>query len=293
MSFSGLSRLRSWLEGLNAVAWVLLQSVLAVVAVAGAQIVITELARPHKWGARLGLGSLLIIGAVIYFWLILAASRVRDRVFPKHPALVLALQRELDRAFATENHLFVERGRSKKQRHVDAMASFMRAVQRAISDQWAEARFGTATQTEVVLMTKSLRDHALTCASWAVRQPFSLARREHDQTVYAHTEAARMYEAAERGRLGTRVISDTSAPEIHYEFLNTSETERIRSTALHPVYDDQSQLIGVVVAHTNRPKVLKNEDLDFWSAFFRLVEPHVARRILLATDEEWNNDAPW
>jgi hypothetical protein len=52
-------------------------------------------------------------------------------------------------------------------------------------------------------------------------------------------------------------------------------------------------LIGVIVAHTNRAKVFRPEDKDFWTALVRLVEPHVARRITLARIEEWAGDPPW
>jgi GAF domain-containing protein len=207
---------------------------------------------------------------------------------------VLALQRELGDALAAENQLIEKHvGRTKKQRHAEGMAAFMRAVQRAISQQWSEARFGSSTQTEVVLMTKSLRDNQMTCASWAVRRPYSLAAREDDPTVYNETEAARMYRNAEQARVGTRLIADTAAPRSDYEFLNQSESERIRSTVLHPVYDPNSELIGVIVAHTNRPNVFRPEDTDFWTALLRLVEPHIARRIILARTEEWSSDPPW
>src|SRR4051794_29177777 len=163
-----INRLRSWLEGLSAGRWILLQSVLAVVAVSGADVVVNELSEPHTWATRILLGAVLIVGAGAYFWVALVAARVRDRVFPKHPATVLALQRELGDALAAENQLIAEGpGRTKRQRHTEGMAIFMRAIQRAVSQQWSEARFGSATQTEVVLMTKSLRDAEMTCASWA------------------------------------------------------------------------------------------------------------------------------
>jgi len=133
----------------------------------------------------------------------------------------------------------------------------------------------------------------MTCASWAVRRPYSLASRKTDSTVYNETEAARMYAEAATGRVGTRIIADTAEPQSRYQFLNTSETERIRSTVLHPVHDPDAELIGVVVAHTNRPNVFRAEDIDFWSALFRLVEPHVARRIILTRTEQWSDDQPW
>jgi GAF domain-containing protein len=289
-----INRLRSWLEGLGGGAWIVLQSVLALVAVAGADLIINALSKHHTWEARVALAVVLVVGAAAYFWVALVAARVRDRVFPKHPSSVLALQRELGEALASENQLIAEhRGRTKKQRHAEGMAIFMRAVQRAISQEWSEARFGSATQTEVVLMTKSLRDDQMTCASWAVRRPYSLADRENDPTVFNETEAARMYREADRGRVGTQLIADTLRPGSDYEFLNQTESERIRSTVLHPVYDPNSELIGVIVAHTNRPNVFRPDDKDFWTALLRLVEPHVARRIILARTEEWTGDPPW
>ena len=289
-----LHRLRSWLEGLSGGSWIVLQSVLALLAVTGAEVIVTELSEAHSWKARVVLVAVLVVGALTYFWIALAAARVRDRIFPKHPSTVLALQRELGDALASENQLIAQpAGRTKKQRHADGMAIFMRAVQRAIGHQWSEARFGSATQTEVVLMTKSLRDNEMTCASWAVRRPYSLADRENDVTVYNDTEAARMYREAAGGRVGTRLIADTGRPDSDYEFLNQSENERIRSTVLHPVYDPGSELIGVIVAHTNRSNVFRPEDKDFWTALLRLVEPHVARRIILARTEDWTGDPPW
>jgi len=289
-----VNRLRSWLEGLSGGAWIVVQSVLGLLAGTGLTLIVDELTMTHAWRTRAGLGFALVVGAVLYFWIALVAARVRDRIFPKHPSTVLALQRELGDALAAENQLIAEPGgRTRKQGHVEAMEIFMRAVQRPISQQWAEARFGSSTQTEVVLMTKSLRDRELTCASWAVRRPFSLAAREADTMLYNETEAARMYREAEYGRVGTRLIGDTVEPDSDYEFLNRSETERIRSTVLHPVYDPNSELIGIIVAHTNRPNIFRPEDKDFWTALLRLVEPHIARRIILARAEEWNGDAPW
>jgi GAF domain-containing protein len=288
------NRFRSWLEGLSAGRWILFQSVIAVLAVSAGDVIVNELSKPHSWWTRAALAAALLVGAIAYFWIALAAARVRDRVFPKHPSTVLALQRELSDALTAENQLIADRrGRTKKERHAEGMAIFMRAVQRAISQQWTELRFGSATQTEVVLMTKSLRDGEMTCASWAVRRPYSLASRETDPTVYNETEAARMYRQAREQRVGSRVIADTAEPGSTYEFINESESERIRSTALHPVYDPESELIGVLVAHTNRPNVFRSEDLDFWTALLRLVEPHIARRIILARAEEWSRDPPW
>jgi hypothetical protein len=289
-----LNRLGSWLEGLGGGGWIVFQSVLALLAGTGFTLIVSDLAKTHSWGRGVLLFAVLAVGAVIYFWIALVAARLRDQIFPKHPSTVLALQRELGDALESENQLIAEHGgRTKRERQVEGMAIFMRAVQRAISQQWAEARFGSSTQTEVVLMTKSLRDDQMTCASWAVRRPYSLANREADATVYNGTEAARMYGEAERGRVGTRLIADTAKPGSDYEFLNQSENERIRSTVLHPVYDPSSELIGVIVAHTNHANVFRPEDEDFWTALLRLVEPHVARRIILARSEEWNGDPPW
>jgi hypothetical protein len=289
-----VNRFRSWLEGLSGGAWIVFQSVLGLLAGTGLTLIVNELTKSHPLRTRAALIVALVAGAVVYFWIALVAARVRDRIFPKHPSTVLALQRELSDALSAENQLIEERrGRTKKQRHEEGMAIFMRAVQRAISQQWSEARFGSSTQTEVVLMTKSLRDDHMTCASWAVRRPYSLADRENDPSVYSDTEAARMYREAERGRVGARLIADTVRPGSDYEFLNQSETERIRSTVLHPVYDPNSELIGVIVAHTNRPNIFRPEDRDFWTALLRLVEPHVARRVILARAEEWNGDPPW
>jgi hypothetical protein len=289
-----LARLRSWFEGLSGGSWILVQSVLAVAAVAAGDVIVNLLSQDQSWTTRILLVATLVIGAIVYFWISLAASRVRDRVFPKHPATVLALQRELDDALASENQLLDDGGgRTRRQKHVEGVAIFMRAVQRALTQQWSEPRFGSGTQTEVVLMLKSLRDNAMTCGAWAVRKPYSLGQRENDPTVYDETEAARMYRAAESGRVGTRLIADTGQRESHYVFLNKTENDRIRSTVLHPVYDPRSELVGVIVAHTNRPNVFRPEDSDFWTALFRLVEPHVARRIILARTESWANDPPW
>ena len=63
----------------------------------------------------------------------------------------------------------------------------------------------------------------MTCASWAVRRPYSLASRKTDSTVYNETEAARMYAEAATGRVGTRIIADTAEPQSRYQFLNTSK----------------------------------------------------------------------
>jgi hypothetical protein len=231
-----LKQLRAWLEELTGGAWIVLQSALALLAVTGANLIIDELSKRHSWEERVGLIGAMVAGAVAYFWCALTAARVRDAVFPKNPSTVLALQRELGQALAAENQLIAERsGRTKKQRHAEGMSTFMRAVQRAISQQWSEVRFGSSTQTEVVLMTRSLRDQQMTCASWAVRKPYTLTEREADPTVYNETEAARMYHRAERSRVPTRLIADTAGPGSDYEFLNQSENERIRSTVLHPV----------------------------------------------------------
>jgi len=105
-----VNRLLSWLEGLGGGAWIVLQSVLALVAVTGADLIVNELSNHHTWAARVALVVALIVGAVAYFWVALVASRVRDRIFPKHPSTVLALQRELGDALASENQLIAERG---------------------------------------------------------------------------------------------------------------------------------------------------------------------------------------
>jgi GAF domain-containing protein len=290
-----LNKVRLNLESLNAWSWILLNSVLAFAAVAGAQIVLAKIGETGSWRARIFLCALLLAGAVVYFWIFHVSARIRDRVFPKYGHLVLAMQRELDTALADENRVLTEAPsvRSLKERHIEVMSDYMRATHRAVSQHWSEERFGSATQTDVVLMTRSLGDGEMTCASWAVRRPFSLTAREDDSTVYNDTEAARMYQSAETGRVGTRVIPDTGVPQRNYTFLNNTEKERIRSTALHPVYDPESELIGIIVAHTNRPNVFKDEDLDFWTAFFRLIEPHVARRIILARAHTWGGDSPW
>jgi hypothetical protein len=288
------NRFRAWLEGLSSGPWILLQTVLAVVALAIGEAIIAKLASDVSWLTRAVLVLVLIVGAGLYFWIALAAGRVRDRVFPKHPAMLLGFQRELNDALMAENSLISDPGgRTKKQTHWEVMQLLLRATQRPIGQQWADARFGSAAQTDVVLMTKSLLDGEMTCACWVVRRPVSLERRAIDTSVYNDTEAARMYRSAEQGRVGPRIIPDTTASGSDYHFLNASETERIRSTVLHPVYDPASQLIGVVVAHTNRPDIFRSEDIDFWSGLFRLVEPHVARRIILAQQAQWLGDPPW
>ncbi len=126
-----------------------------------------------------------------------------------------------------------------------------------------------------------------------MRTPHSLAARKSNPNVYGDTEAARMYEQAAHGRVDDRLIADTGAPRSDYDFLNKSETETNSMRALHPVYDPSSELIGVIVAHTNRPNVFRPEDRGFWTELLRLVEPHVARRIILARAEQWNGDPPW
>jgi hypothetical protein len=79
-----VNRLRSWLEGLGAVAWIVFQSVLALLAVTGGDLIVNELSEDHTWKARAALVMLMTLGAIVYFWLALSAARVRDRVFPKH-----------------------------------------------------------------------------------------------------------------------------------------------------------------------------------------------------------------
>jgi hypothetical protein len=75
-----VTRLRSRLEGPGGGAWIVLQSVLALLAVTGAQLIIDELSEDHAWGTRVALGAIMVAGALAYFWVALAAARVRDQI---------------------------------------------------------------------------------------------------------------------------------------------------------------------------------------------------------------------
>jgi len=130
-----------------------------------------------------------------------------------------------------------------------------------------------------VLMTKSLRDQAVTAAAWAIRKPRSLDERGVDSTIYADTEASRLYQDdADGSRVSCVAIAQTERPASNYHFVSQNERSRIRSTVLKPVYSLGSQLLGFVVAHANQPEVFAEDDEDFWD---ELLEPLAAEVGLL------------
>ena len=121
---------------------------------------------------------------------------------------------------------------------------------------------------EVTLITQSRKDSHLTIAAWKnrdMRRPRSLAKRKIQPTLYKNSEAAKLIEL---GSVSTKIIEDTSRPEVNYAQYYDDQRLRIRSCVLHPVISPAHQHLGVLVLHCNRPGFFKAKEQRYWSELF-------------------------
>jgi hypothetical protein len=128
---------------------------------------------------------------------------------------------------------------------------------------------------EVTFMTKSLRDSNITIAAWENRDrraPKSLSMRKENPDIYVDTETDKIYRDPNKT---VRVIENTSTSE--YKELYQGQKNRIKSSIVYPVLDDESHLVGTIVIHCDRTNYFVHSRIRFWR---ELLEPYTKRLAL-------------
>lgn len=212
-------------------------------------------------------------------------SSVREAQFPVHPEVVLAMIRSVDSALVSENALLAKQPpvpdrQTRRDLSLQAVKLYLSQFQTVLAEQWSTLRFGETSNVEVVLM-KRASDGEVTVACWATRKPMSLQRRMDNPKFYEDTEAARLYREFidRRLRAPIHLIPDISKYP-NYDHLGRDDTLRTNSTALFPIYDIDANFYGfVAVTARNRVGMFNTSDHDFWSATWKMWEPHLVRHI--------------
>jgi hypothetical protein len=212
-------------------------------------------------------------------------SSVREAQFPIHPEVVLAMIRSVDHALVNENALFAKQPSeadlsTRRDTSLQAVKLYLSQFQSVLAEQWSTLRFGEISNVEVVLM-KRASDDEVTVACWASRKPMSLQRRIDNPQFYENTEAAKLYREYidRRLRAPIHLIPDISNYP-NYDHLGRDDSLRTNSTALFPIYDIDTNFYGfVAVTARNRVGMFKTSDHEFWSATWKMWEPHLVRHI--------------
>jgi hypothetical protein len=265
--------------------WLIIQSAAAFVAVFGAQLAFDRLRSPTT-STRLKFSwvAITFAGALLYYAVFLFATRVREKVFPRYPEMIVALTREMEQVFDDENRrdqIALRNHDEEMREEYEMLRRLLQAIQRVMDNSWTKPRFGERATAEVALMTRSYRDGEVTCGAWALRKPKSLQSRLADASVYKDTEAAKLYALDESsGRRSLHLVQDTSDRKHNYVQINEGEQLAIGSSVLQPIYDPEASLLGFVVAHTERRRVFAEIDADFWAGFMGLTAPHIARHLI-------------
>lgn len=149
--------------------------------------------------------------------------------------------------------------------------------------QLFESHFGNAERAEdridfeVTFMTKSTKDGKITIPAYANRvgrAPISMLKRADNSDIYKTSVTAQIYEAA---RPEMRIVEDTGHANTSYTELYPGQKERIRSSIVFPVLDEDNRLLGTLVVHCNRPGFFRESERAHWRDLLEIF----ARRLAL------------
>jgi GAF domain-containing protein len=149
---------------------------------------------------------------------------------------------------------------------VDSLHAVVKATYSLLASQYGEDRDPLGRiHFEATFMTRSYRDSELTVAAYENedhRMPTSMRERSTNPKIYSTTETAKLY-AERSSRL--RIVEDTVSLNANYAELYPGQRQRIRSSLICPVFSDQSELLGTLVAHCDRPGFFSEADRSYWS----------------------------
>ena len=158
---------------------------------------------------------------------------------------------------------------------LDFQTEVVREIYGLLEHEYGEGEFlEERIDFEVTFITKSYKDHELTIASWANkdgRAPKSLAARELNPLLYRDTEADKLYNDPNHS---VRIIARTSAKE--YKELYPGQKTRIKSSIIYPVFRDDSNLEGVIVAHCDKEDFFRDRERKFWSELLDIYAKRLA-----------------
>ena len=159
---------------------------------------------------------------------------------------------------------------------VDLMRNACRDLYETLEGEYGHSvRVSEHVEFEVTFMTKSIDDGELTVAAWAnrdARAPKSLAKRKYDSKVYAGTESDKVYQDENRS---PRFVKSTTSPD--YKEIYPGQKNRIKSSVIYPVVDDQFTLQGTLVVHCDSENFFGKELEKFWR---EMLEPYTKRLAL-------------
>lgn len=160
----------------------------------------------------------------------------------------------------------------------DRLYEIVRAVYRLFESHFGSIEnSGERIDFEVTFMTKSYLDDKITIPAYANRAgraPISLNKRKEDPDIYADSMTAMVYKS---DRPEMRVIEDTVRPNEHYSELYPGQKERIKSSIIYPVLDEDNKLLGTLVVHCDRQGFFRAADRTHWRELLEVF----ARRLAL------------
>lgn len=148
--------------------------------------------------------------------------------------------------------------------------------------QFFESHYGESEKMEdridfeVTFMTKSYNDKGITIPAFGNRKgraPVSMKERENHPNRYEGTITALLY--SEKRHL-ICIVPDTSQTQEAYKELYPKQKERIKSSIVQPVLDDENEMLGALVVHCDKRGFFKPQDKKFWGELLDIYAVRIA-----------------
>jgi len=133
---------------------------------------------------------------------------------------------------------------------------------------------------EVTFMTRSFVDSYITIPAAANRdgrQPRSMILRKDNPDIYSNTVTASVYKMTSPHMV---IIEDTSNPISQYQELYPSQTDRIKSSLIYPVFSNQNRLLGTIVVHCDKNGFFKHDKKKYWVDMLEIFSKKIAYEVL-------------
>ena len=148
--------------------------------------------------------------------------------------------------------------------------------------QFFESAYGESEKMEdridfeITFMTKSYKDNGITIPAFGNRKgraPVSMKERLGNKEKYADTVTAQIYNSQTPKM---RIISDTNNQKVDYKEIYPGQKNRIRSSIIFPVLDDENNMLGALVAHCNKKDFFLEHDKIFWEELLDIYAIRIA-----------------
>ncbi|HED36944.1 MAG TPA: GAF domain-containing protein [Ignavibacteria bacterium] len=160
---------------------------------------------------------------------------------------------------------------------LDNMTSIVKNAYQFFESHYGESeKMEDRIDFEVTFMTKSYNDKGITIPAFGNRKgraPVSMKKRENNPNRYEGTITASLYREK---RHSMCIIPDTSQSQEDYKELYPKQKERIKSSIVHPVLDDENKMLGALVVHCDKREFFKIEDKRFWNELLDIYAVRIA-----------------